>query len=39
VTPPLGAQNPTNPTQAVPGWQPDLTKVENRFTLAMMVRL
>ena len=36
VTPPGG--NTGAPGSVVPGWQPDLTKTENRFTLAMLLR-
>ncbi len=36
VTPPGG--NTGTPSTAVPGWSPDLTKTENRLTLAMLVR-
>ncbi len=37
VTPPGG--NTGDPTQIVPGWAPDLVKVENRLTLAMLVKM
>lgn len=37
ITPPGG--NTSDPTSTVPGWSPDLDKVENRLTFAMLVRL
>ena len=37
VTPPGG--NNGHPELPVPGWQPDLTKSEDRFTVALMMRL
>lgn len=40
VTPPgASGGNSGGPGTVVAGWQPDLTKVENRITVAMMVRL
>lgn len=37
MTPPGG--NNGNPTQTVSGWTPDLSTIENRINLAMLVRL
>ena len=37
ITPPGG--NNGSPSTLVPGWTPDLRKYENRFTLAILVKL
>jgi hypothetical protein len=37
ITPPGG--NTGTPGTAVPGWNPDLSRIENRINLAMLVRL
>ena len=37
VTPPTGDVG--QPGSNVPGWTPDLAKVENRLTLALMVKV
>jgi hypothetical protein len=37
VTPPGGNQGA--PGSFVPGWKPDLQKTEDRFTLALMVKM
>jgi hypothetical protein len=37
VTPPGG--NTGDPTQVIPGWKPDLVDAENRWTLAMLVKI
>jgi len=34
----LRAESP-NPSVPVPGWTPDLRKYENRFTVALLVKL
>jgi hypothetical protein len=37
VTPPGGNTGPLG--SVVPGWSPDLRKYENRFTLALLLKL
>lgn len=37
VTPPGG--NTGKPSEVVPGWQPDLRKTEDRFTLALLIKI
>jgi hypothetical protein len=37
VTPPTG--NNGDPTTKIPGWSPDLRRMENRMTLAMLIKL